>query len=489
MATPVQRAEEPGTEGLRRGAVGFTGVLFQSITFMAPAIATALSIPIGMQFSGGAATLSVILALIACLFAANSIGQLSRHLPSAGSFYTFVSHGIHPQVGFLVAWGFLLGVIVGGPFLALQMGFVVANTTNAEWGWSTDTWWIWTTLVCLLVFALGYRGITASTRAGVLLGAFEILVFLGISLTLIVQAGSDNTIHAFGTQYANNPDYTGWSGVIAGSVFTILAFIGFEQSAPIAEEAHEPRRTIPLAIILACLGIGLFYILNTYASTVAFGPAKMTGFVAAGDSNPWQNVLGRQAWGWIGFFLVFLALVNSLIANQNAANNSSTRTMFSMGRIRLLPEGFDRLNPFGSPLLALVAQLVFSLAVALFLGFYYDPYTGFSLTATILVDIFAPMYILLNIACLTYFWRFRRDEFNVFRHAILPILGALAFIPAFFAGAGIPAFSFISTLPSPLSYAGPAAAVWMVIGVVYLIVLNRRAPRRILETKRVFDEE
>jgi amino acid transporter len=489
LTTSTARSEDGSPDGLRRGAVSFSGVLFQSITFMAPAIATALSIPAGIVFSGGAAPLSVIVALIACLIAANSIGQLSRHLPSAGSFYTFVSNGIHPQAGFLVAWGFLLGVIVGGPFLALQMGFIVANTTNAEWGWSTDTWWIWTVLVCLLVFALGYRGITASTRAGIALGAFEILIFVAISLTLIVKAGSDNTLQVFGTHYANNPDYTGWSGVIAGSVFTVLAFIGFEQAAPIAEEAHEPRRTVPLAIIVSCLGIGAFYILNTYASSISFGPAKMTGFVAAGDSNPWQNVLGRHAWGWLGFFLVFLALINSVIANQNAANNSSTRTMFAMGRIRLLPEQFGRLNPFGSPQLAMVAQLVFTLAVALFLGFHYDPYTGFALTATILVDIFAPMYILLNVACLMYFLRFRREEFNVVRHGVLPVLGALAFIPAFFAGAGIPAFSFISSLPKPLSYAGPIAAIWMVIGIVYLVVLNVRDPRRILETKRVFDEE
>ena len=337
------------------------------------------------------------------------------------------------------------------------MGFVVAGTLNSEWGWSNNTWWIWTVLVCLLVFALGYRGITASTSVGMLLGAFEIVVFVGISLTLIVQAGSDNTLQVFGTHYANNPDYKGFSGVIAGSVFTILAFIGFEQAAPIAEEAHEPRRTIPLAIIVACLAIGGFYLLNTYASAVSFGPAKMIGFTAD-DSNPWQNVLARNAWGGVGFLLVFLALVNSIIANQNAANNSATRTMFAMGRIKLLPEGFGRLNPFGSPLQAMVAQLVFSLAVALFLGFHYDPVTGFALTATILVDIFAPMYILLNIACLMYFLRFRREEFNVVRHGILPILGALAFIPAFFAGAGIPVFSFISSLQKPVSYAGPIAA-------------------------------
>jgi hypothetical protein len=40
-----------------------------------------------------------------------------------------------------------------------------------------------------------------------------------------------------------------------------------------------------------------------------------------------------------------------------------------------------------------------------------------------------------------------------------------------------------------LSYAGPVAAIWMVIGIVYLVALSQRSPDRILETKRVFDEE
>jgi amino acid transporter len=479
---------EDRTPELRRGAVGFSGVLFQSITFMAPAIATALSIPAGIAFSGGGAPLSVIFALVASLLAAVSIGQLSRHMPTAGSFYTYVSNGLHPALGFLVGWGFLLGILVGGPFLALQMGFIVAGTTNSEWGWSTDLWWVWTVLVCLLVFVLGYRGIVASTGAGIVLGAFEILVFVALSLTLIVQAGGDNTLKVFGTHYANNSDYSGFSGVIVGSIFTILAFIGFEEAAPIAEEAHEPHRTVNRAIIFSCLGIGVFYLLNTYASTVTFGPEKMTGFVGAGDSNPWQNLLARDAWGTVGFVLVFIALINSVIANQNAANNSSTRTLFSMGRIRLLPPQYGILTR-GSPMLALVTQLVVSVGVALWLGNQYDPYTGFVILATILVDIFAPMYILLNIACLFYFLRHRRDEFNWFLHGLIPVLGAIAFVPAFCAGAGIPVFSFISTLPKPLSYAGPAAAIWMAIGVVYLVVLMVSRPDRIMETKKVFAEE
>ena len=78
-------AGEDQTPELRRDAVGFSGVLFQSITFMAPAIATALSIPAGIAFSGGGAPLSVLFALVASLLAAVSIGQLSKHMPTAGS--------------------------------------------------------------------------------------------------------------------------------------------------------------------------------------------------------------------------------------------------------------------------------------------------------------------------------------------------------------------------------------------------------------------
>jgi amino acid transporter len=114
-------AGENRTQGLRRG-VGFNGVLFQSVTFMPPAIATAFSIPAGIAFSGGGAPLSVIFALVASLLAAVSIGQLSKHMPTAGSFYTYVSNGLHPAVGFLVGWGFLLGILGRRPVPGLADG-------------------------------------------------------------------------------------------------------------------------------------------------------------------------------------------------------------------------------------------------------------------------------------------------------------------------------------------------------------------------------
>jgi amino acid transporter len=464
-------------------------VLFQSITFMAPAIATAFSIPIGMAFGGGATPLAVILALIASLFVASSIAQLAKHMPSAGSFYTYVSNSIHAGLGFLVAWGFELALLIGGVFLATQIGIIVSGTLSADFGVPTNLWWIWMVLGSILVFTLGYLGIRTSTGVGQVLGAFEIAVILALAIALIVKAGSHNTLSVFGTHFANNPKYRGFSGVIAASIFSILAFIGFEEAAPLAEEAHEPRRHVRIAVLLSCLAIGVFYVINTYASTVFFGPRRMLGFVAVGSSNPWQNVLSRSAWGSVGYVIVFFALLNSVIANQNAANNSSTRNLFAMGRIRLLPGTFALLTKrFWSPYLALWTQLVITVGVSLWLGLQYGPYTAFALTATIIVDVFVPLYILLNVACIVYFARFRRDEFNWVLHGLIPVLGIIAFVPAFFVGAGIPVFSFITPLPAPLSYAGPAVGAWVLAGIIYMAYLYARHPNRIVETRRIFIE-
>jgi amino acid transporter len=479
---PVQSVD------LAREAIPLREVLFQSITHMAPAAAVAFSIPVGANFASGALPLSVVLALVGCLFAALCIGQLAKHLPSAGSFYTYTSRGLHPSIGFLVAWGYAFVEPFVAPLLYLILGVTVAGTFNAEFGWSNDLWWIWALLGAFIVFGLGYMGIRVSARAGTILGVFEIAVFAALGLWLIIEAGGDNTFEVFGTKFANNPEFEGFAGVIAGSVYTILAFIGFEAAAPLAEEAIDPRRTIKQAVIYSAVGIGLFYVLTTYGAAVFFGPDRMLEFQAAGDGNPW-DFMARDVWGW-GWILVFLAIVNSAIANSNAGANAATRTWYAMGRIRLLPRFFARVHPqYRSPHIAVIGQLILGVVLPLWLGFQYDPITAFSILATFAVIVVVLIYIAVNLACLAYYWRFQRAEFNWLLHGVVPVLGTLAFIPAFLTAAGLPVFDFIGKLPSPLSYAGPVAIAWMLLGVVYLFYLYSTDPQRVRDTGRVFDEE
>jgi len=478
----------PGSLTLRKNAIGLREVLFQSITDMAPGAAIAASIPFGAAYAGGSLPLAVVFALIACLFSAVSVGELAARMPAAGSLATYAARGLHKAVGFLVAWAYVLVGVLISPLVLLQLGFTTAGTLHDEFGWPANLWWPWTLLGALIVMTAGIYGIRASTGFGTILGIFEVAVFVVLAVLLIVHAGSANTLSVFTT--AHTPaDHAGLAGVVAGSVFTILAFGGFEGAAPLAEEARDPHRTVRRAVLLATLSIGALYIFTTYAVDVAFGPDRFAEFGTSGE-NSWEG-LARSLYGafWV---LVFLAIVNSTIANANAGVNVSTRTAFAMGRIGAFPYALARLSTRRrSPVVAIVLVTALTVAISFALGFGYDPVTAFGIVATGLVILLVAAYIVTNLACIGYFRRAGRAEFNPVLHLVIPILGVLAFVPAWLTAAGLraPGLTFVTALSPPTSYAAPAVGIWMALGVIYLTVLSVRRPQRIADVARVHLDE
>src|SRR3954451_547345 len=292
----------PGSPTLRRNAIGLREVLFQSITDMAPAAAIAASIPFGAAYAGGSLPLAVTFALVACLLSAVSVSELAGRMPAAGSLATYAARGLHKTVGFLVAWAYVLVGVLISPLVLLQLGFTTADTLHGEFGWPANLWWPWTLLGALIVMAAGIYGIRTSARLGTVLGIFEVAVFVVLAVLLIVHAGKANTLSVFGTGHTP-AEHAGIAGVVAGSVYTILAFGGFEGATPLAEEARDPRRTIRRAVLLATLSIGVLYIFTTYAVDVAFGPARFASFGTSGPDS-WEGI-SRSLYG--GFWvLVFL---------------------------------------------------------------------------------------------------------------------------------------------------------------------------------------
>ena len=475
--------------GLRRDAVGLREVLFQSITDMAPGAAIAASIPAGVAFAGGALPLAVVFALVASLFTAWTISQLAKEIPAAGSLATYAARGIHPTAGFLVAWAYVMVGWLVAPLVLLQLGFTTAATLNTEFGWPAGLWWPWSILGMLIVFAVGYFGIRASARLGTILGIFEIAVFLIMGVLLVIHAGGGNTLSVFTTKSTPSGQYHGLSGVIAGSVFTTLAFLGFESAAPLAEEARNPRRTVQLAVLLSTLLIGALYVFTTYAIDVGFGPAKFATFTTGTGAASWEGV-ARALYGlfWV---LVFFAIINSTVANSNAGVNVASRTAFAMGRVRAFPAGLARVSErHQAPVLAIATGTVVSLAVMLGLGFGYDPATAFGMIGTALVILLVGIYLVMNVACIGYFAR-QAGGFSLVSHLLVPVLGILAFIPAWLAGAGLkaPGLSFITPLSAPYSYMGPAVGIWMVIGVGYLAYLYLRHRQRVQDVALIHLDE
>ena len=142
---------------LRSNSIGLIDVVFQSVTYMAPAAATAFSIAIGLGFVGTALPLSAIVGLIACTFCAVAIGQMGKYIPTAGGLYTFAARGLGPIMGFFVGWLYVGFSLFLPPFLFILNGWFIDTTLKSQ-GWWTGSpgWWLWGGLTALAVFCLTY---------------------------------------------------------------------------------------------------------------------------------------------------------------------------------------------------------------------------------------------------------------------------------------------------------------------------------------------
>ena len=422
---------------LREHSIGLWQVLFQSITHMAPAAAVAYSIYISVPDAQQALPLSVALALIACICAATAIGQLAKLWPSAGGMFTYVARSLGPGWGFLVAWLFIGFEPLVAPFLYLEFGWAMNEVFQSEVGWHySGQWWIWLLLIAIFVLALTYRDIRLSTTAGVILGAFEIAIFGALAIWMLISNAGDLNAQPFNPHHAVGD----WSGVFKGMVFAILAFIGFEAAAPLGEEARNPKRTVPRAVVGSAIIIGLFYVLCAYAWV--FG-AGFDNFVKqATGADPWRD-LGKVFWstGWI---LVFLAICNSIAANSNAAVNAATRVFYALARNGLAPRPLARTHPqFKTPNVAIIWMTIFALVLGLLFGWKWGPLTGFAMIATMAVPIVIIVYMLVAVGMHPLLPRARsqpvqsaaapdpagRRDRAVLLPALLPVLQGAAHVP------------------------------------------------------------
>jgi amino acid transporter len=104
---------------------------------MAPAASVAFSLLFAAPYAGGSTPLAIVVGLVACLLVAITIGQLAKHLPSAGGLYTYNARGLGAGAGFLAGWAFVLAEVVVAPGGLLILGSVASSALNSGVGWPT----------------------------------------------------------------------------------------------------------------------------------------------------------------------------------------------------------------------------------------------------------------------------------------------------------------------------------------------------------------
>jgi amino acid transporter len=443
---------------------------------MAPASAVSFSLGAAIPCTGSALPLAVLIALVVCCFIALSIGSLAQHLPSAGGYFTYVSQSIGFRVGWMTGWLFDLAYLLIVPFQLLVLGPVADSFVSSEFGISLG-WEVWAVIFAIIVFALTYFGIKVSADTGVVLGIIEIVVFTVLSAWLIATS-SHNTLAVFNPASSLQPGLGGWRGIFFGMIFVLLAFAGFESSAPLAEEAKNPRKTVPRAIVLAALAIGIFYVFCSYAGVVGWGPSKIAAYPL--DTDPW-GTMATRIWGPF-HIIVILAILNSALANANAGVNAASRMLYAMGRVRVLPSVLARLNRNSVPGLSIIFVSIMSIVLSLVPGIIYGPSVGFAFLGATLT---LPIILVYLATCLSvpfYYLRQQRNEFNVLRHVIVPLIPFVILLFVLY-------FQFSPLQTAPLSFAGPIVALWVVIGLVIVFWLGARAPERLTSSSNVYVED
>ncbi len=406
---------------LQRDALGLVDVLFQGVTHIAPALSVVFILPLIAGKAGMAMPLSLVLSVVVCGFIANTVAQFSRYVPTSGGYYTFVSRGLGPRVGFLATWSYLIYDIVGPAGAIGYMG----HSTATFLGNQSAPWWAIAVGTTVVVWILTYVGIRLSAHTMAVLGAIEMIIMIALGATFLAHPAVGSSAAA-PVEISSAPD--GILGVLGGMLFSVLALTGFEAPAPLAQETRRPTRFIYIAIFASLVIVGLFYVFMAYATAITAGPDRMA-WLAAGEASAYDELVKAQ-WGEAGRWLVQLAILNSTLALGIACTNAASRVLYTMGATGTLPTAFSKIHPaHKTPILAIHCLQVLQIASFLAAGFLWGSDKIFACLGTITSLASIVLYILANFALTVFVRREHRGDFNLWTHGIVPAVGTLLLIP------------------------------------------------------------
>ena len=285
-------------------------------------------------------------------------------------------------------------------------------------------WWIFSAALIAVSTALGVLGIKPSLRTGLIGLGFEMLVLLIFSLVIIFKGGAaGNTVQAF------NPSVSlgGSGGLLTAVVYTIFAFVGFESATTLGDEAREPRRTIPRAVMLTTLVVGIFYVIVSYAVTIGYGVSARNVKALASAGTPFNTLADKFGDGALSVF-VNLAVISSFTALNIVTVVAVSRIFWKMGRDGLLPSAFSRLNARQSPHVACLFSGTLALVASIGFGAVYGALNFACWLSYFATLFFIAAYLLISVGLMRFMWRDYRAEFSWLRHAALPVISIAAMI-------------------------------------------------------------
>jgi len=407
---------------LEQHAIGLPAVTAQSAALIGPAVGSVAGLAFIVGYSGAATPLAFVIGLVVCVCVALVIGEYARRLPSAGSFYTYLTRTFGPKTGFVTGLALFGAYMLLFPFQLDFFGNFVSSLLAASN--VHIAWWVFSAALIIVSTTLGVLGIKPSLRTGLIGLGFEMLVLTIFSLVIIFKGGAaGNTIQAF------NPaeSLKGSGGLLTAVVYTIFAFVGFESATTLGDEAREPRRTIPRAVMLTTLVVGVFYVVVAYAVTIGYGTSSKDVSALATAGAPFTTLADKFGDGTLSVF-VNLAVISSFFALNIVTVIAVSRIFWKMGRDRLLPAAFSRVNRRLSPHIAVLFTGALAMVASILFGAIWGALNFASWLSYFATLFFIAAYLLISVGLIRFMWRDHRPEFSWLKHAVLPVISIVAMI-------------------------------------------------------------
>lgn len=437
--TPSHHTSSRATSSRRfRQPLGLVGLVLFGLAYMVP-LAVFTTYGLVTQMTKGHLPTAYLLTLAAMLLTAYSYGRMVQAHPYSGSVYTYTRKAFGAYFGFIAGWTLLLDYI----FLPL-LSYLLIGIYMSEYFPGVPTA-VWVLGSIALVTVLNLVGIESITRVNWVLIVAQ-LVFIAVFVVLSIHnlSGQSEPVSLLVPFH-----HEGFSMplIMNGAAILCLSFLGFDAVSTMAEETPDPRRTIPLAIMVVSLLGGLLFLVVSYFAQLVF---PEWGSFADPDSAS-VDVMRRVGGELLvtGFTATYVA---GCFASAMVSQASVSRVLFAMGRDGALPRVLGKLvSKKRVPASAIMLVSLFSL-IALFI----------TLDTVANMISFGALFAFsaVNLAVIKHFMidQKLRGSRNYFMYAALPALG------------------FLSTIWLWTSLSGMSFTIglcWMGLGLVCLLGVTR----------------
>ena len=467
---PFTETKAPeSAERLHKGALGLIDISASTMANIGPAYSFYFGFAGIVLAAGIASPLVIVVAIIAIALLGNTLSQFSRAQPSTGGFITFVGKTFGGTsavtTALLCGAGYIIAIssvlVISGGFLSIMIVYYTGTAIP---------WIIFSALFTAAAMFMMFRGVAVSTKLAGFFFGFELLVLLVVSIAALIKNGG----HLSGVPFEPSHITNHFSGLALAFPLGVYLFIGWENSAALAEETNNPRRNVPRAVFMSIALMAVTYLILAYSTVSAFH-YNITALTSA--DIPFINVAHSVA-TWLTF-VAYLAGLTSTLGVLIAAVNSQCRLIFNAGREGLLPRWIGYVHPVRrTPVNAIITFVAVASGITAVwaLGHLIGGHTNslsalnfFFESSTMGTILILVVYFLANLALPFYYRKYRPQEFNIIKHIVLPVLGMVAI--------AVPIYYLCKPpQPQPYDWFPFAALAVIVVSVVYSIWLVRRDP-------------